>query len=521
MSNTRNTDRAGMTRRAALAGAGGAALLGAASPRLQAATPRRGGTFRMAYSAAADTLDPQATLNITTQQYSSMVFDNLTALDDNNQALPSLAVKWTPEKHGQEWVFDLREGVHFHHGTEFTAEDVVATVERAYDPKLALNATGAFGPLKEARAEGRYRVRLVMTQPFGELPVAVANRWGRIVPKDRIDQLKTAPSGTGPFRLADFQPGASMTMARNPHYWMPDRPYLDAAKLVVIHDAMAQQAALRSNEVDFINAISAESYLTIRSARGINAYSSGTGVYQPVMLQANLPPFDNPKVREAVACAIPYQKIMDAVLFGLAKPMFGAAADKATEVAWPQPTKYVTDIARAKALLAEAGHPNGFETTLSFDLGFAGVNEPLCVLVQESLAQIGIKTTINKIPGANWRTELNKKVLPLYTNVFSGWLDYPEYFFIWCYDGKNSIFNTMSYQSKAMDEFISGAVDAAATGNTAKYDTDVKGFVDLAFKDIPRIPLYQPYVNVAMQKNVSGYQYWFHRRLDYRALVKA
>jgi peptide/nickel transport system substrate-binding protein len=79
----------------------------------------------------------------------------------------------------------------------------------------------------------------------------------------------------------------------------------------------------------------------------------------------------------------------------------------------------------------------------------------------------------------------------------------------------------MSYQSKAMDEFIGGAVDAAANGNTAKYDTDVKGFVDLAFKDIPRIPLYQPYVNVAMQKNVSGYQYWFHRRLDYRALVKA
>ena len=67
------------------------------------------------------------------------------------------------------------------------------------------------------------------------------------------------------------------------------------------------------------------------------------------------------------------------------------------------------------------------------------------MLVQESLAQIGIKAEINKIPGANWRTELNKKTLPLYTNVFSGWLDYPEYFFIWCYHGRNSIFNTMSY----------------------------------------------------------------------------
>jgi peptide/nickel transport system substrate-binding protein len=149
------------------------------------------------------------------------------------------------------------------------------------------------------------------------------------------------------------------------------------------------------------------------------------------------------------------------------------------------------------------------------------VNEPLCVLVQESLGQIGIKTTINKIPGANWRTELNKKEMPLFTNVFSGWLDYPEYFFFWCYDGQNSVFNTMSYQSPEMDRLIQGARMAAAIGDTAAYDKDVRGFVELAFTDVPRVPLFQPYVNVAMQKNVSGYEYWFHRRLDYRTLIKA
>ena len=77
--------------------------------------------------------------------------------------------------------FDLREGVKFHHGTEFTADDVVATIERAYDKNLALNAFGAFGPMQAAQAEGKYRVRLVLTQPFGELPVAVANRWGRAI----------------------------------------------------------------------------------------------------------------------------------------------------------------------------------------------------------------------------------------------------------------------------------------------------------------------------------------------------
>ena len=77
------------------------------------------------------------------------------------------------------------------------------------------------------------------------------------------------------------------------------------------------------------------------------------------------PPFDNLKVRQAVACAIPYQKIMDAVLFGLAKPMFGASNDAPTEVAWPQPHGYRTDLVKAKQLLTEAGYPNGFETTIS------------------------------------------------------------------------------------------------------------------------------------------------------------
>ena len=79
----------------------------------------------------------------------------------------------------------------------------------------------------------------------------------------------------------------------------------------------------------------------------------------------------------------------------------------------------------------------------------------------------------------------------------------------------------MSYQSKETDAFIDGAVTAAANGDKATYEKDVEGFVDQAYADMPRIPLYQPYVNVAMQKNVSGYAYWFHRRLDYRTLIKS
>jgi peptide/nickel transport system substrate-binding protein len=77
----------------------------------------------------------------------------------------------------------------------------------------------------------------------------------------------------------------------------------------------------------------------------------------------------------------------------------------------------------------------------------------------------------------------------------------------------------MSYQNKDMDALIDGARAAAAAGDTATYDKDVKGFVEKAFVEVPRVPLYQPYLNEAMQKSMTGYRYWFHRRLDYRSLA--
>jgi ABC-type transport system substrate-binding protein len=153
----------------------------------------------------------------------------------------------------------------------------------------------------------------------------------------------------------------------------------------------------------------------------------------------------------------------------------------------------------------------------SFDLGLATVSEPTALLVQEALDHIGIKTTINKIPGANWRGALLKKDMPLIINNFGGWLNYPEYFFFWCYHGQNAVFNTMSYQNAAMDKLID---EARFTSDAARYQELVRGFIGLAFDEVPRVALNQPYLDVAMQKNISGYQYWFHRQLDYRQLSK-
>ncbi len=162
-----------------------------------------------------------------------------------------------------------------------------------------------------------------------------------------------------------------------------------------------------------------------------------------VAMNAANPPFNDVRLRQAVAWAMPYEKIMSAAMFGRGVPMWGGP-DQVAGTKWPFPFHYKTDMEKAKALVAEATGGAGVSTTLIFDAGGTVISEPMAVLVQESLAQIGIKIEIQKIPGANFRGELNKKTAPMVINRFGGWLDWPDYFFFWNYHGKNSIFNVSS-----------------------------------------------------------------------------
>ncbi len=433
-------------------------------------------------------------------------------------------------------TFRLRRDATFQDGSKVTAQDVKWSLDRAVSvggfPTFQMKA----GSLEKAeqfvvvddrtiRVDFLRKDRLTVPDLAVIVPCIVnsglvkkhatpADPWG-------LEYTKQNTAGSGAYRVTKWTPGTEVILERNDAWVGGPMPKVRRVIWRMVPSSGNRRALLQRGDADISYDLPAKDFAEMKTAGKLTMVSTpySNGI-QYIGMNVTKPPFDNVKVRQAVAMAIPYDKIMEVVLFGLGQPMFGRKPGTPTSVSWPQPAPFNTDLDRAKALLAEAGYPDGFETTLSFDLGFADVNEPICVLTQENLAKIGIRVTLNKIPGSNWRTELNKKVLPLYTNVFSGWLDYPEYFFFWCYHGQNAVFNTMSYQSKPMDALIDAARMAAATGDTTTYDQSVKGFVDLAFTDIPRIPLYQPYVNVAMQPNISGYQYWFHRRLDYRGLVK-
>ena len=453
---------------------------------------------------------------------------------DRDTFVPELAESWSTGD--MSVTFKLRKNATFHDGTPITAKDVKWSFDRAVTvggfPTFQMKAGSLEKPEQFVAVDDHtFRVDFLrkdkLTLPdLAVIVPAVYN--SELIKKNATAQdvwglefTKTKTAGGGAYKVASWQAGSEVVYERNDDWKSGPLPKIKRIVWRIVPSAGNRRALMERGDADISFDLPNKDFAELKAGGKVAVASTpiGNGI-QYVGMNVTKPPFDNLKVRQAIAYAIPYQKIMDAVMFGLAAPMFGAKSNAASSTVWPQPHGYSTDLAKAKALLAEAGVGAGFETTLSFDLGSAVVSEPICVLIQESLGQIGIKTTINKVPGANWRSELLKKEMPLIVNFFSGWLDYPEYFYFWTYHGQNAVFNTMSYKDAGMDALIEAARTAAANGDGAGYEKSVKGFIDKAFVEVPRIPLYQPYLNVALQKNISGYRYWFHRQLDYRSLAK-
>lgn len=414
--------QSGISRRTAMVGAAALASTLAAT-RFAAATtpPKAGGVLRIAFPSTPDSLDPQKTVAAAGNQISYLIFDNLTQLDENNIAHPMLATRWTPEKGGLEWVFELRQDVMFHHGTPFTSADVVATIKRAYAPDSLFRAKGAFGPIRDVVPEGPNKVRLVLTQPFAELPVVVAGRWARIIAADAIDKLETAPSGTGPFKLKEFRAGSSVTVVKNDKYWMPGQPYLDGVELVGIKESIAQQAAIRGGNVDILTQIPIDTFLSLRNAGGIKVFSKVTGQYQVMMTQSNMKPFDNPLVRQAFRYIVDRNLLVASALLGQGTVGNDVPLPPGSPFL-PQLPQYKQDLPKARELLTKAGIDK-----LDIELWTSSERQPtpkMALAFKEAAAKVGVNVTIIDTPYTEYVSSVSRKK-PFYTTQ---WSAYPTFY---------------------------------------------------------------------------------------------
>ena len=454
---------------------------------------------------------------------------------DINKLEPELAESWRIAQDGNSVTFKLRKDARFHDGTPVTAKDVKWSFDRALAAGGFPTFQMAAGSLEKPEQfvvvdDHTFMVKFIRRDKMtmNNLAVPVPSIFNsELVKKNATPQdpwglawTRNNVAGGGAYKVESFRPGQEIVYVRNDDWKSGPLPKLRRIVQRDVPNAGNRRALLLKGDIDMTYDMPPKDFAEMAREGGDIRVATMPIENSMFYLGMNVtkPPFDNVKIRQAVAHALPYDKMFDTALYGRGVKLYGAASSQVKTTAWPQPTGYKTDLARAKALMAEAGAAAGFETTLSFDLGGATTGEPMAVLVQEALAQIGIKTTINKIPGATWRAALLKKDMPLIINRFGGWLNWPEYFFFWCYHGQNAVFNTMSYQNPKLDRIIDNARFAESK---TLYDAFVKDMIQLGYDEVPRVPLFQPTMDVAMRKDVQGYMYWFHLQPDYRQLSKA
>jgi peptide/nickel transport system substrate-binding protein len=465
--------------------------------------------------------------------YASKLLPDGTASYDRQKLAPELAESWEVAADGMSCTFKLRQNAKFHDGTPVTAKDVKWSFDRAVKvggfPTFQMSAGSLEKPEQFVVVDDHtFRIDYVRKDKMLLFNVAVVVPFiinSELAKKNATAEdpwalawLRNNEAGGGAYRIESWKPGTETIFTRFDGWESGPLPKIKRVIARDVPSAGTRRAMLERGDADLSSGFAPRDFDQILKEGKVKV----SGVPIPnalwyLALNTAKPPFDNVKLRQALAWAMPYDQIQSGAFFSRAVPMYGGAAEVSKPV-WPQPFPYVTDLDKAKALMKEAGFESGLETTLSFETGTATVGEPTIVLIQESLAKIGIKAAIDKIPGANWRTTLNKKELPLALNRFSGWLDYPEYYFYWNFHGNNSIFNISSYQNKEMDALID---KARFTTDAAEYEKTVKDFIALCMREVPIIPFNQPIHDVAMQQGVTGYEFWFHREPDYRQFAKS
>ncbi|MEO0769793.1 MAG: ABC transporter substrate-binding protein [Cyanobacteria bacterium J06649_4] len=459
---------------------------------------------------------------------------------DYTDVQPELAESWEVAEDGLSATFNLRKDATFHDGTPVTAKDVKWSYDRAVSvggfPTFQMKAGALESPDQfEIVDDNTFKVNFIRKDKLTLMDMAVpipaimnlaliephiteADPWG-------LEWANANPAGSGAYKLESFQPEERVVLVRNEAWKSGPLPAIEKVIQLNVPEAGNRRALLEKGDVDMFYNVSEKDISELKATNKFTVVSTpienclyAVDLNTQSELDGAVNPFSDVKVRQAVAYAMPYDAIVETALYGECVPMYGAENKEPSTIDWPQPYPYKTDPEQAKSLMAESGFPDGFDTTLAFDLGTKEWAEPMCVLIQEALAPIGINVTIEKVPSANFRGVLVEKSRPMIVNGFGGWLNYPDYFFFYSYHGQNATFNGSSYQNPELDALVDAALKAEA--DTPEYEENVKGFLKIAFEEMPRIVVAQPYLSVAMQPNIEGYQYWFHRQLDYRPLEK-
>jgi peptide/nickel transport system substrate-binding protein len=534
-----------MKRRVLLQGAAGAAFL--AGGGLPASAQTRAETLRYVTGATINTLDttmPGATreaFGLSMNVYDRLFSFGRKKVGDNWAFDPDtirgeLAKSYSISPDSKVITITLRPDATWHDGTPVTAEDVKWSLDRHVTAKsLAAPqfTTGSLVNADQFRIVDPQTVTVTLDKPdrlaLANLCVCYAIMINSKLAKKHasaedpwaMEWMKTNTAASGAYIIESHKPGESTVLRRNEKWTGGAGGALPFFKRIIIQTV--PEPATRANliergDADLAIDLAASDLPTIeKSAKSKVVSIPQSNGFTHVSMNTQMAPFDNLKVRQAVAMALPYEDMFKAAIFGRGTKLYGGTwSTVPPDASFPQAIPNKTDLAKAKALLAEAGHPNGFSTTFAFTAGQTATAEPMAALVKESLGKIGIQVDIQKKPDAEFNTLQSEKKMPLFTDGATAWLPYTYYFF-YLYFTRDQRWNFSSFKSKKMEELT---LDARYQTDKAKYDEGCKQMIELFNAETPLIMLWQPNHDAVMAKSVDGYTYQFYRQADFRDLKR-
>ena len=423
------TTSAAVSRRQWLGLAGGALAAAAAAGTLpgtaSAQTPKRGGTLTLRLWDPPH-WDPQLQISYKTHTALTFTHSRLVKHKAGSTVQPGsfpiegdLAESWT-QPNETTYVFKLRRGVKWHakppvNGREFTADDVVYSMERFRTVKGNANAY-MLASVDKVEAVDKYTVKFTLKEPFVWFLDVLANPMAAcIVAKEAVDKfgdLKKWESvvGTGPWMLDSFRPNVGYTYVRNPAYFMPGLPYIDKIEAVVDEDNASRMAAFLAGKYDLgwenpgtINRVDWVQIKDVLKGRrpNLRTLESPSNVMSHIYMRTDKAPFSDVRVRRAMSMAINRQALIDNTYesVGAYNPPVPAAL-KDWAIPFDQLGEggqwYKHNVAAAKKLLSEAGHPNGFAATLDFTTYGSTVLVDQMQLVLKDLKSVGIEAKLNQ-----------------------------------------------------------------------------------------------------------------------------